>query len=49
MPHWLASQCVLATTPNVPAISGLVVNMRYASCLDAKYAVARATGEATRQ
>jgi hypothetical protein len=27
MPTWLANQCVLATTPNVPAISGLVVNM----------------------
>ena len=27
MPTWLASQCVLATTPNVPAISGRVVNM----------------------
>ena len=30
MPTWLASQCVLATTPNVPAISGRVVNMRHA-------------------
>ena len=28
MPTWLAIQCVLATTPNVPAISGRVVNMR---------------------
>jgi len=28
MPTWLASQCVLATTPKVPAISGRVVNMR---------------------
>ena len=27
MPTWLASQCVLATTPKVPAISGRVVNM----------------------
>ena len=28
MPTWLAIQCVLATTPNVPAISGRVVNMQ---------------------
>jgi hypothetical protein len=34
MPTWLASQCVLATTPNVPAISGLVVNMRRVLLLD---------------
>ena len=27
MPAWLAIQCVVATTPNVPAISGRVVNM----------------------
>src|SRR5580692_9311832 len=28
IPTWLAIQWVLATTPNVPAISGRVVNMR---------------------
>ena len=27
MPTWLAIQCVVATTPKVPAISGLVVNI----------------------
>ena len=27
MPVWLAIQWVVATTPNVPAISGRVVNM----------------------
>ena len=31
MPTWLAIQWVLATTPNVPAISGRVVNMGLSS------------------
>src|SRR5215469_18165627 len=39
MPTWLAIQCVLATTPNVPAISGRVVNMRHSPLRGAQASV----------
>lgn len=41
MPTWLASQCVLATTPNVPAISGRVVNIALRFLLPAGESSAR--------